>query len=364
MTHEALNTFLVGGAVRDELLGLTPDERDWVVVGATPEQMLALGFSQVGRDFPVYLHPDTKDEYALARTERKSGHGYGGFEVQAAPDVTLEQDLQRRDLTINAIARDQQGQLIDPYGGQQDLEARCLRHVSDAFVEDPLRVLRAARFAARFHYMGFTIAPDTAALMSQLSHSGELAHLPAERLWQETEKALNTANPEVYIQTLEQCGAIAALYPDWHPRKQELANLAAATAQANPVIRFASVLAHQSPDVVEVLCDTLGAPNQYRDLARLAARHGMDCHCRTGEHALKLLELTDAWRRPERFTDFLEVCRFTHLLQADEQSKLLQARETTQTIDTADWVAAGIKGAAIGERVQQERLQRLNRLYG
>ncbi|HCW97995.1 MAG TPA: multifunctional CCA tRNA nucleotidyl transferase/2'3'-cyclic phosphodiesterase/2'nucleotidase/phosphatase, partial [Pantoea sp.] len=203
-----MKTYLVGGAVRDALLKLPVKDRDWVVVGATPEAMLAQGFQQVGRDFPVFLHPKSREEYALARTERKSGNGYTGFVTWSAPDVTLEQDLQRRDLTINAIAQTESGELIDPFHGQRDLQARLLRHVSDAFNEDPLRVLRVARFAARFAHLNFRIAEETQALMRQMAESGELGHLTAERVWKETEKALTSRNPQVYFQVLRDCGAL------------------------------------------------------------------------------------------------------------------------------------------------------------
>ncbi len=195
-----MQTYLVGGAVRDKLLNYPVKDKDWVVVGATPQQFLDDGFKQVGKDFPVFLHPETNEEYALARTERKSGKGYYGFEVHAAPDVTLEQDLERRDLTINAIAMDQQQQLVDPFNGQQDIKDKILRHVSPAYAEDPLRVLRTARFAARFHHLGFSIAPETMQLMTKLAASGELKNLTAERVWQETEKALSERSPQVYFE--------------------------------------------------------------------------------------------------------------------------------------------------------------------
>ena len=207
-----MKTYLVGGAVRDALLDYPVVEHDWVVVGARPEDLLSQGYTQVGKDFPVFLHPETKEEYALARTERKQGHGYTGFEVHYDPDVTLEDDLARRDLTINAMARDDDGSIVDPYGGQADLVARVLRHVSDAFVEDPLRVLRTARFAARFAHLGFTVAPETMALMTEIVSQGELAHLPAERLWVEMEKALGERNPEVFVAVLRDCGALAEIF--------------------------------------------------------------------------------------------------------------------------------------------------------
>ena len=224
-----MKSYLVGGAVRDRLLGLPIKDKDWVVVGATPQQMLDAGYQQVGRDFPVFLHPDSHEEYALARTERKSGSGYTGFTCYAAPDVTLEQDLLRRDLTVNALAEDADGTIIDPYGGQQDLQQRILRHVSPAFAEDPLRVLRVARFAARYAHLSFRIADETLALMREMADAGELAHLTPERVWKETESALGTRNPQVFFQTLRDCGALKVLFPEidalfgvpapekWHP---------------------------------------------------------------------------------------------------------------------------------------------------
>ncbi len=364
MTARELETYLVGGAVRDELLGLKVVERDWVVIGATPEQMLKLGFKQVGKDFPVFLHPESAEEYALARTERKSGHGYAGFEVHASTDVTLEEDLLRRDLTINAIARGDDGLLVDPFEGQKDLEQRRLRHVSEAFIEDPLRVFRTARFAARFHDLGFTIAPETMRLMNQLSHSGELSFLAAERLWVETEKSLNTKTPSMFFQALEDCGALAALCPSWHPRGSELKALnQAADLESSTSIRFATLMAHQDSAVIETVCETFKAPNQHRELSLLSARHGIDCHCRNGEHALLLLEHTDAWRRRDRFEEFLAVCRLTYALREDEAELLKKAVEETHSIDTSDWQKQGIKGPAMGERVRQARLEKLVTLF-
>ena len=210
---ELMKTYLVGGAVRDTLLNYPFHERDWVVVGANPEEMLKLGYQQVGKDFPVFLHPETRDEHALARTERKSGHGYTGFTVHCDPGVTLEEDLQRRDLTINAIAQTEDGEYVDPYGGRADIDNKLLRHVSDAFVEDPLRVLRTARFAARYAHLGFTIAPETMALMTEIVAQDELNHLPAERIWLELDKALGERNPEVFVEVLRECDALARLLP-------------------------------------------------------------------------------------------------------------------------------------------------------
>jgi tRNA nucleotidyltransferase (CCA-adding enzyme) len=209
-----MKTYLVGGAVRDELLDYPVSERDWVVVGARPQDLLDLGYQQVGKDFPVFLHPRSKDEYALARTERKQGHGYTGFAVDCDPSVTLEEDLLRRDLTVNAMARDTDGTIIDPYGGQRDLAARVLRHVSDAFVEDPLRVLRTARFAARYAHLDFSVAPETIALMAEIVSQGELAHLPAERIWIEFDRALGERDPDVFVEVLRDCGALGKLLPE------------------------------------------------------------------------------------------------------------------------------------------------------
>lgn len=209
-----MKVYLVGGAVRDQLLGYPIKERDWVVVGATPEQMRQQGYQQVGRDFPVFLHPSTREEYALARTERKSGHGYYGFDCDYNQQVTLEEDLLRRDLTINAMAQDEQGQLVDPYHGQADLKSKILRHVSDAFVEDPVRVLRVARFAARYHHLGFKLADETRALMYAMVKRGELAYLVAERVWQEWQRSLEENHPEMFIQVLRACGALKAILPE------------------------------------------------------------------------------------------------------------------------------------------------------
>ena len=209
-----MKIYRVGGAVRDKLLNYPSDENDWVVVGATPQKMVDLNYVPVGSDFPVFIKPETGEEYALARTERKSGHGYQGFTFHADEDISLEEDLVRRDLTINAMAEDQDGSLIDPYGGQRDLSDKLLRHVSDAFTEDPLRVLRVARFAARYHHLGFTIAADTLALMTSITASGELGYLVAERVWKETERALGERSPDIYIQTLRDCGALKALFPE------------------------------------------------------------------------------------------------------------------------------------------------------
>jgi len=363
-----MNRYLVGGAVRDSLLGFPFTERDWVVVGATAQDMLDAGFTQVGRDFPVFLHPDTKEEHALARTERKQGHGYTGFVVHADPDVTLEDDLRRRDLTINAIARDESGRLVDPYNGCEDLERRVLRHVSVAFTEDPLRVLRVARFAGRYAHLGFTVADETLDLMREIVAQGELTHLPAERIWLEMDRALSERRPDVFIGVLRACGALKALLPEvdvlfgvpqkaqHHPevdtgahlllvmqRAAELTwrpgNSATQSAQtvvgdtrprANSRVVFAALThdlgkgitpqdmlpSHRRHEqtglpLVHDLCERLKTPNAYRDLALIVCEHHLNCH-RAFElrptTVLRLLEVTGALRDATRFDEFLLAC--------------------------------------------------------
>lgn len=308
-----MKIYLVGGAVRDQLLGLPVGERDWVVVGATPEELAAEGYKPVGRDFPVFLHPATHEEYALARTERKTAPGYRGFVVHAAADVTLEQDLARRDLTINAIAWDAATkQYVDPYGGRRDLEMRILRHVSPAFIEDPLRILRVARFAARFAPLGFTIAPDTSVLMRKITESGELDALVPERVWQETVKALTTQAPHVYFSVLDQVGALAAVFPELHRTPAGIESLRAiATVQSDPLIRYAIVTHPLALDAMEQLCARLRVPTEYRELATLVAahRHAIASLLElTPDAVVRLLESVDAFRRPGRFERLLTAC--------------------------------------------------------
>ena len=340
-----MQIFTVGGAVRDELLGLPVQDRDYVVVGARPEEMLARGFRQVGKDFPVFLHPKTQEEYALARTERKTGHGYKGFAFHAAPEVTLAADLARRDLTINAIARSADGALIDPYHGVADLEARVLRHVGPAFVEDPVRILRVARFAARFTQ--FTLAPETLALMRQMVSSGEVDHLVAERVWQELAKGLMESQPSRMFEVLRECGALARLLPeldalfgvpqraDYHPEIDTglhvmmVLDESAQRAYSLPV-RFAALLhdlgkgltpvselprhhGHEGRSVKQVaeVCARIKPPADCRELALLVARYHGDIHRASELRAatlVKLLENSDALRRPQRFEQLLEAC--------------------------------------------------------
>ncbi|ANI30141.1 tRNA nucleotidyl transferase [Yersinia entomophaga] len=400
-----MNIYLVGGAVRDNLLNLPVTERDWVVVGATPEQLLSLGYQQVGKDFPVFLHPVSREEYALARTERKSGQGYTGFTCYAAPDVTLEEDLLRRDLTINAIARSAEGELFDPYHGQKDLENRILRHVSDAFGEDPLRVLRVARFAARFAHLGFSIAPETQILMRQMADSGELSALTPERVWKETEKALISQSPQTYFQVLRDCGALAVLFPEidalfgvpapekWHPEIDTgihtLMTLAIA-AQLSPDIdiRFAALChdlgkgltpkefwprhhGHGPAGVkrVEKMCQRLRVPNPIRDLAKLVAEYHDLIHTvdkLRPETLLKLFDAIDVWRKPERLEQMIMTS------EADARGRtgfennpypqgdyLRAAYQVANGVSIKEVVASGLQGLAIRDEVKRRRQQAL-----
>lgn len=345
--NPGMQIYLVGGAVRDALLGLPVRERDWVVVGATPADMEALGYRRVGRDFPVYLHPETHEEYALARTERKTGPGYRGFAVQAESTVTLEDDLKRRDLTINAMARAADGGIVDPSGGQAHLAARLLHHVSGAFREDPVRILRVARFAARFHGLGFTVAPATMELMRSMVAAGEAASLVPERVWQETVVALAEPRPDVYFQVLRDCGALAVVFPEvdalfgvpqpprWHPEIDTgvhvlLALKEAARLSFSTPVRFAVLMhdlgkgttpasmlpAHhgheeRGVDLVQALCRRLAVPNRFRDLAVAAARdHGLAHRALElkPQTLLDLLERLDGFRSGQRVTEFLDAC--------------------------------------------------------
>jgi tRNA nucleotidyltransferase (CCA-adding enzyme) len=342
-----MKTYLVGGAVRDELLGLAVGERDWVVVGATPEAMSEQGYRPVGKGFPVFLHPQTNEEYALARTERKTGHGHQGFTFHADPSVTLEEDLSRRDLTINAMARGDDAVLVDPYGGKADLDGRVLRHVSDAFDEDPLRVLRIARFAARFAGLGFLIADETQARMRAMSSSGELQTLPAERIWQELHKALKTDSPQIFLQVLRDCGALAVLLPEvealfgvpqperYHPEIDTGVHTLMCVEQAarlcaDAEVRFAVLMhdlgkaatptdklpSHHGHDaagvpLVKAACERLRAPRSFSELAVLTCREHVNLHradeARPGTLA-DLLIRCDALRRPERFDQLILAC--------------------------------------------------------
>jgi tRNA nucleotidyltransferase (CCA-adding enzyme) len=339
-----VKAYVVGGAVRDELLGLAVQDRDYVVVGATPEEMAAAGYKPVGRDFPVFLHPQTHEEYALARTERKSGRGYKGFTVYAAPDVTLEQDLARRDLTINAIARAPDGALIDPFHGQQDVKDGVLRHVSDAFAEDPVRILRVARFAARF---GFRVAGETLALMKAMVASGETDHLVPERVWQEFAKGLAEPGPQRMFEVLEACGLRPKLLP-------ELAQLPKFFSGPLPV-RFALLCWPLAEADIKALCDRLKVPNEERELALLA------CRCRSLLNAsqpgefLDLFKRADAFRRPERFAAFLEAARL--VLSGFDSKKIDLALRAAAAVDAGAIASRAPSPAGIPALLDQAREQ-------
>jgi len=365
-----MRTYLVGGAVRDALLGRPVQERDWVVVGATAVALEEADYRRVGRDFPVFLHPQTGEEYALARTERKSGHGYHGFEVHAGPEVTLEEDLGRRDLTINAMAQDADGRLIDPYGGRADLDARLLRHVSNAFVEDPLRVLRVARFAARFAPLGFHVADETRALMRQIAASGELDWLVPERAWQELARALAEPDPVRFFEELVACDALASVLPELAPLFAASGDgagpraLALAAERALDVeIRFAVLCHPLAPEAALAdLTHRLPVPRAWSALATLVARHhgAFEVAARTGADDLwTLLASTDALRRPERFAQFIDACRCVAeargVSAAPAAQRLLAAREAAAGIDGATLAAAGWRGAQLGAELERRR---------
>jgi tRNA nucleotidyltransferase (CCA-adding enzyme) len=395
--------YLVGGAVRDGLLKLPVKDKDWVVVGMTPQQMLDEGYEQVGKDFPVFLHPQTHEEYALARTERKSGQGYTGFTCYSAPDVTLEQDLLRRDLTINAIAQDENGEIIDPYNGLADIERRLLRHVSPAFNEDPLRVLRVARFAARYAHLNFQIAPETLALMREMTDNGEIAHLTAERVWKETENALTSRNPQVFFAVLRECGALKVLFPEidalygvpapakWHPEIDTgihtLMTLSIA-AQLSPEVdvRFAT-LCHDlgkgltpkekwpshhghgpaGVKLVEQLCARLRIPNDIRDLAKLVAEFHDLIHTfpiLQPKTVIKLFDAIDAWRKPHRveqiaLTSEADARGRTGFEASDyPQGRMLRAAWiAAQSVTNKEVIEAGFSGPAIREELTKRRIK-------
>ena len=402
MRMNNMEIYLVGGAVRDDLLGLPVKERDWVVVGATPADLLARDFRPVGKDFPVFLHPRTHEEYALARTERKTAPGYYGFSVHAAPDVTLEDDLLRRDLTINAMARNAEGRLIDPYHGSRDLEARWLRHVSPAFAEDPVRILRLARFSARYASLGFRVAPETVELMRDMVASGEVDSLVPERVWTETVRALAESRPAQFIETLRDCGALARIFPEidrlfgvpqpaaHHPEIDTGVHTLLALAQAvrldaGAVTRFAALvhdlgkgetpaaewprhLGHEQrgADLIRTLCQRLRIPNMYRELGVLTARYHTYCHRALElrpKTLLKILQGMDALRKPQRFEQFLLAC------EADSRGRLgLEDRDYSQAdfmrrifraaadIRARPLMDRGLTGLALAEALQQERL--------
>jgi len=404
-----LQIYLVGGAVRDKLLGLPQRERDWVIVGGTPEALLAEGYKPVGKDFPVFLHPQTQEEYALARTERKTGKGYYGFECYASPDVTLEEDLSRRDLTINAMATTERGEIIDPFQGQADLKNKTLRHVSSAFAEDPVRILRVARFAARFAPLGFTVAPETINLMRSMVASNEVDELVAERVWQEMHRALGEADPTQFFLVLRACGALQRIWPAldklWgipqpeqhHPEidtgihvmmvlgisaklsQERLTRFAALCHDLgkgeSPPEMWPSHRGHEERGVplIQAFCKRYRVPKEYGDLAKLVSRFHLHCH-RVFElkptTLLKTLERLDAFRQPERFEKFLLACEAdargrlgretTSYPQADRMREALQVAKAVLIKPLID---AGLEGAALGVRLHQQRARAIEKAF-
>jgi tRNA nucleotidyltransferase (CCA-adding enzyme) len=359
-----MEIFRVGGAVRDTLLGYPHHETDWVVVGSTPEEMISEGYTQVGRDFPVFLHPDTKEEYALARTERKSGPGYHGFVVHADPSVTLEEDLERRDLTINAMAMNESSAVIDPYGGQADLDAKLLRHVSPHFVEDPLRVLRVARFAARYHHLGFTVAEETIALMTEIVAADELLHLSTERIWVETEKALSEQHPEVYWQVLADCGALTVVLPELAISQGISALGRAAPHTQRADCRWAALLADLPEIRAQEASERLKAPSAYSLLATRVSggRSSVKTALKDGTECVKLLKALDALRREEPFEGFCEtlVALEQNAVDAQQAIDLLQrARDAAQQVKAADFADQGVTGPELGAAIQAAQIERI-----
>lgn len=368
-----MQIYLVGGAVRDELLQLPVQERDWVVVGATPAQMEQLGYRLVGQSFPVFLHPQTQEEYALARTEQKHGQGYKGFTVNANPQVTLEEDLLRRDLTINALAKDKHGNLIDPYGGQQDIQLKLLRAVSPAFSEDPLRVLRVARFAARFAHLGFQIEASTEQLMRQLTASGELLTLTKERVWVEVEKALACLNPEVFWQVLTRIGAIQELWPalaaqlHQQPRNLDWLRLSAQTTTSAKVKfslpqRFCTLALNADPDLIAALTQQLLLPKAYQRLmqAVIALEQHPALTQLSAAGCMDMFNQLDAWRQPETFSAALELMQLTH--KTTQAAKLLELLQQARALNAQQLLQQGLKGPALGQelaKVRQAKLQQL-----
>ena len=403
-----MKVYLVGGAVRDQLLGLPVKDRDWIMVGAVPATLLSLGYQQVGKDFPVFLNPKTKEEYALARTERKAGAGYTGFICDFSSTITLEQDLIRRDLTVNAMAQSEDGEIIDPYGGKQDLENRILRHISPAFSEDPLRVLRVARFAARYHSLGFKIASETLSLMAELAQSEELQHLTAERVWLETEKALNEKNPEIYFETLHKTGALKVLFPEidalygvpnpvkHHPEVDSFIHTMLVLKQAvnltenNPIlnksaVRFAAIChdlgkaltpqnilphhyGHEQAGIkpTRSLCKRLKVPSYFQELAELTCEFHSHIHKAfelRAETVITLFNRFDVWRKPQRFQEFLQVCladtrgrtgfENKDYPQIDYVNQLLQA---ANEVDVQQVIADGFEKQEIRNELTKRRI--------
>jgi len=403
-----IKQYLVGGAVRDDLLGYPYSEKDWVVTGATVQNMLEQGYRKVGKDFPVFLHPKTNEEYALARTERKSGHGYHGFEVFAEPSVTLEEDLSRRDLTINAIARDTDNNLVDPFNGARDIKNKILRHVSPAFAEDPVRILRVARFAARYHHLGFTIANETIALMQDMVIEGEVEHLVAERVWQEMNKALAEKDPHVFFDVLKQVGALKVILPEldvlygipnpeqWHPEIDTGIHTMMVLQQAAklsplPVVRFAALChdlgkgvtpekfwpkhrGHEEAGVkiIKQLCKRIRIPNDFQYLACLGSRYHLHAHKAfelRPQTLYKLFTAFDLFRRPELFSHYLDICEADYRgrggfekFQYPQRAYLQKISSEVVTISAKDVMTDGLSGKAIGEALKNARIQSIAKI--
>ncbi len=407
--HPPMDVFEVGGAVRDSLLEREVRERDWVVVGSSVDELLQLGYKSVGKDFPVFLHPETGEEHALARTEQKVGPGYHGFSFDTSSVVTLEEDLGRRDLTINAMARDGEGAVIDPYGGRRDLEARTLRHISEAFAEDPLRILRVGRFAARFNELGFTVATETMALMRRMVEAGEASALKPDRVWQETEKALAEQDPRVYFEVLRECHALAIVFPElealfgvpqpakWHPEIDTgvhtlMAVQMAAQLSESVAVRFAALthdlgkaetpkeilprhLGHEerSVELLRHFCERLPVPRRYRELAMAVARYHGTVH-RAGElkptTVQKLIDSVDGLRRPERFEDFLLACEADargrsglETLPYPQADVLRSALAAARDVRSED-IEGDLQGRALGERLRARRIEAIRHALG
>lgn len=394
-----MKIYLVGGAVRDKLLNYPIKERDWVVVGGSREEMLQQGYQQVGKDFPVFLHPVTHEEYALARKERKSGLGYYGFDCDFGKEVSLEEDLQRRDLTINAMALDEQGHIIDPYQGLKDIEAKILRHVSPAFVEDPVRVLRLARFAARYHHLGFRVANETRCLMVEMGRRKELHHLVPERIWQELSLALEETHPEIFITTLRDCGALEHIFPEldvlfgvpnppkYHPEIDSGIHTlwvlqAMASMSQDPMLRFAALVhdlgkgntsqalwphhyGHEERGValIEAMSQRLKIPSSWRQFAKMVSEYHLQIH-RLMElrpaTVVKVMERTDAFRRPEQFDKLLQVCeadaRGKLPRQYEQATRWRELHQKCLNIDAKPLVAQGYQGEAIKNELQRQRI--------
>ena len=368
-----MKIYKVGGAVRDELLGCSVTECDWVVVGATPELLLQQGYKAVGKDFPVFLHPDTGEEYALARTERKTGRGYTGFQCYSAADVSLEQDLLRRDLTINAIAMDEQGNLYDPYQGQKDLKDRILRHVSPAFVEDPLRVLRVARFAAKLAKFSFVVAPETNLLMRTIVNNGELSDLTPERVWKEWQRALQESEPRRFFQVLADCGALEILLAKFDAYTMGLQALQLATElQLQAELRFAVFM--QCYNDLKAWCQHYRVPKKYSELAQLCQQYYNDfLAIKTYHHEnmLNLMEQIDAFRREERWLQYCLACQVCqsvvekkNVLAAQPYSTLMLAYKAAQSVTAVELIAQGLTGVAIKQALHQRRLQVIQQSVG